>query len=568
MIVRCILSTVTGTATIDHLLSSLRCNRLSKDLPHNTLSFLRALLVCADEDARLQGDGEEAHLDFIDATMTQEWTLQRIHRLAQIRKQLASKDRDIALSAVEAWGRLRQNEHESGVTEAFIFFILRFTSGEGDQTRLNALLRERVVVDELENQHPIISPYLRILSPFALGFDLLPAGGIAPQFDELLNTGNPFTGIFMHYPMLFEQAQEWAPFIARLAFHATDVSANANIGILSGLATDLAIAAQCFLPGIDNHPYLASFNAEAPRWFICTCGQANCVGNCGNPTAESICVQCSVPLTHAYPNPRQGVRRATIQDFQPPRGWHTQRDPSTTATFTVREKNPVVTRFALLLNSLTLMNAALNPRTDNNSIVQFMHTLPLTDRNPGGRQDDRRSLVRVLSRHIIVHLDLLIRLLITRQQITTPDMFRIAHLLLHKLRDYRNLSLTAIAQHFTQNVQTREGFEVALTDFLAQQRNVARELDKLAQQSDGASKTFQQALVVNESSYWTYARRVFSDRQSAQLELARNPRLRSEFPFLNLLLDDEKWARKLNALRYLGEVIKYFLFVLLKKKII
>jgi hypothetical protein len=263
-----------------------------------------------------------------------------------------------------------------------------------------------------------------------------------------------------------------------------------------------------------------------------------------------------VALTNAYPNPRQGVRRATLEDFQPPKGWHTQRQPSTTATFTVRDKTPVVTRFALLLNSLTLMNAALNPRMDNNSIVQFLRTLPLTDQNPGGRQDDRRSLVRVLSRHVIAHLDLLVGLLVTTQQLTTPDKFRIAHLLLHKLHDYRNPSLTVIAQTFAHDVQAREGFEGALANLLTRQQNLIRELDALAQQSDGASKAFRQALVDNETSYWTYARRIFSDRKSVQLELARNTKLRSEFPFLNLLLDDQKnWARKLNALCYLGDVI-------------
>ena len=566
------MSTDKGITVIDHLLSTLHCNRLSNDLPHNTLSFLRALLVCADEDARLQDDGREV-LDFIDAAMLDGWTVQRIRRLAQIRKQLASNDRSLALKAVEAWRRLRRNgqrlEHNSGVTEAFFFFVLRFASGEGDQTRLNVLLHERIVSDELENPHPIVSPYLRVLSPFALGFDLVPVGGIAVQFDQILNSGNPFTGSFVHYQMLQEESPDWAPFIARLAFHVFDVaSSNGVISILRTLATDLAKAAQCFLPGIDDHPYLSTFlnGAENNRWYLCDCGTVCSVGDCGRPTTASICMVCRRALAIINHVERPGVRRATLQDFQTPKGWHTQRQPSEAATFTVREKTPAVTRFALLLNSLTLMNAALNPHTDNNSIVQLMRTLPLTDQNPGGRQDDRRSLVRVLSRHIIAHLDFLTRLLVTRRQLTIPDQFRFAHLLLHKLRNYRNPYLIVDSQTFAQDVQAREGFEGALADLLAQQQNLSRELDTFAQQSDEATKAFRHALIVNETSYWSYARRAFSDRQSVQLEFARDQELCSKFPFLNLLLDDEKWAPKLNALCYLGEVIiLYFLCCLVKK---
>ena len=116
-----------------------------------------------------------------------------------------------------------------------------------------------------------------MLSPLALGFDLLPARGIATQFDDLLNEGGPFTGIFMHFPMLQEVSPQWALFISRFAYHASDVAESANICILRTLATNPAAAAQLFLPGIDNHPYLPSFTAEGFRWFICTCGQENCV---------------------------------------------------------------------------------------------------------------------------------------------------------------------------------------------------------------------------------------------------------------------------------------------------
>ena len=441
------------------------------------------------------------------------------------------------------------------ISEAFLFFVLRFTSGEGDQTQLNALLREHRFFEELNNQHPIVSPYLRVLSPLALGFDVLPARGIATQFDDLLNEGGPFTGLFMHFPMLQGVSPQWASFIARFAYHASDVAESANIGILTTLATNLAFAAQLFLPGIDNHPYLVSFQLEPFRWLICTCGQANCVGDCG-PTPESICVVCRVSLTNAYQNPRLGLRRASAQDFRPPKGLFTSREPANTATFTVREKAPIVTRLALLLNALSFMCAALNPRTDNIQIIQLMRTLPLTDQNPGGRQDDRRSLVLVLSRHILTYLDLLNGLLVTSRRQLFPDQFRIGHLILHKLLDYRNPSLTVAAQHFAQDVQAREGFEVALTNLLNQQQNLTRELEVLIQNSDGASKRFQQSLELNESSFWAYARRVFSDRQSVQLELARDPTLRTEFKFINLLLDDQNWTRKLDALCYLGEVIK------------
>jgi hypothetical protein len=141
------------------------------------------------------------------------------------------------------------------------------------------------------------------------------------------------------------------------------------------------------------------------------------------------------------------------------------------------------------------------------------------------------------------------------------DKFRIGHLLLHKLFASPNPSFLVNAADFTNGTQAREAFENGLAELLAQQVNLAEELDHIAGQSDQASQAFHQSLLHNETSHWAYARRVFADRQSVQLELARNNRLRLNFPFLNFLLDDDNWMRKLNALQYLGEAMRFIALV-------
>jgi hypothetical protein len=212
-----------------------------------------------------------------------------------------------------------------------------------------------------------------------------------------------------------------------------------------------------------------------------------------------------------------------------------------------------------LLNALALMVAALNPRTGPAQIATVLLTLPLAERQP---VENRRSLVRLLSNHIIIHLDLLCQLLVTaRPQLNMTDKFRIGHLLLHKLFASTNPSFVANAANFTNGTQAREAFENGLAKLLAQQVNLAEELDHIAGQANEASKAFRQSLLHNETSHWAYARRIFADRQSVQLELARNGQLRRSFPFLDLLLDDENGMRKLNALQYLGEAMRFVALV-------
>ena len=89
VIVRTALSTRTGTAIIDELLLAIRCNQLTREMNPNSQNLLRALLACADQDARQNFEGEPAE-DVIQAAMTGEWTVERIRRLAQIRQQLTT----------------------------------------------------------------------------------------------------------------------------------------------------------------------------------------------------------------------------------------------------------------------------------------------------------------------------------------------------------------------------------------------------------------------------------------------------------------------------------------------
>jgi hypothetical protein len=165
-----------------------------------------------------------------------------------------------------------------------------------------------------------------------------------------------------------------------------------------------------------------------------------------------------------------------------------------------------------LLNALALMVAALNPRTGPAQIAALVLTLPVEERQP---VEDRRSLVQLLSNHVIVHLDLLCQLLVTaRPQLNMTDKFRIGHLLLHKLFASKNPSFLANKADFAIGTQAREAFENGLAELLVQQVNLAGELDHIAGQSDEASKVFRQSLLHNETSHWAYARRIFADRQS------------------------------------------------------
>ena len=546
VIVRAVLSTRSGRTIIDGLLSRIPCNELTRELNANAYSFLRALLACADQDVRHELDEPASNLFEVGA-MVGQWTVGRIRNLAHIRRQLAGNDLGPFAELISDWTRWKRTQDVPAVADSLLLFLLRFSSAEGDQTRLANLFRQEMVAKEFEN-HQVIGNYIKTLSPLSLGFDLQEATERAVPFQELLLDGNPIdTGVFEHYPLLLQLQPDWAPFIARLAYHAADIFDAKQIRLLMEMTTNLNATAQYLLPGVENHPYLPSFRLEEFRWFVCSCGALNCVGNCGHPTPESICVLCRAALSFRYPHPRQGVRRATLQDFQPPNGIHVTRTPSISPTFAVRN-SPAVTRFALLLNALALLNSALDPQTSRASITQLLLTLPPTERQPN---EDRRSLIRLLSSHIICHLDLLCQLLITsRPRLTMTDKFRIGHLLLHKLLNCEDPSLLANAVEFRGPV-AREAFENGLARFLARQVNLATELDQIIEQADDASRNFRKSMSFNETTHWAYARLVFADRRSVQLELARNAELRQTLPFLDLLLDDDNWMPKLNALQVL-----------------
>lgn len=92
--------------------------------------------------------------------------------------------------------RARSSFHRS-----FPLFVLNFASAEGDETRLGAIFSQLGAVEDF-NRHPIVGPYIKILSPLSLGFNLLPAGLRAQRFEERLTRNLPFDDIFQHYTLL------------------------------------------------------------------------------------------------------------------------------------------------------------------------------------------------------------------------------------------------------------------------------------------------------------------------------------------------------------------------------
>ena len=558
VIMRSVLSTNSGVLIINELLMDIQCNQLTCDLNVNHQNLLRALLACADQDAQQNTEVEPAEDVVQVAAMTEEWTVDRIRRLASIRKQLTRNGIDATANIIVEWGHWQRNLNDRSVADSLLFFLLRFSSSEGDQTRLSHLFRHERVVEEL-GRYQVVGDFIRTLSPLALGFDLQSAAGRAIPFQErLLNGEDMGPGVFEHYPQLLQLQPNWGPFIARLAYHAADVFDAKNISLLREMSTNIVAAAQFFLPGIEDNPYLTDFNLQpltCNRWFVCSCRTLNFVGDCGRPTPQSICTGCRVALAVIQHRPRDGVRNATIQDFPSPAGIHIPRTPSASPAFSVRGRSPIVTRLSLLLNSLALMNAALNPATDRNAIAQLLYSLPPAERR---QNEDRRSLIELLANHITIHLDFLCRLLVpSRPQLNMTDKFRIGHLLLHKLLPFQDVGLLTNAANFRNGQEARETFENGLTTFISQQRNLAAELDNIAGQADQASRTFRQSLLNNETSRWAYAKLVFADRESVQLQLARNQQLRVRLPFLNMLMDDDNWMRKLNALKYLGNAMRF-----------
>jgi len=199
------LSTRSGSATIDSLLATIRCNASSKELNSNTQSFLRALLARADEEARSYAKQDLPMLvtseDWSQSIMTKEWTIERIRRLAFVREALASGSIQVAADALNEWTSLRRNEHDPATTEAFLFFVLYFSSARGDETRLRTLFGHCQTNQEL-GRHPIIRPFmLKLVSPLSLGFDLHPMGMRTERFEERLSNGLPLNDL-QHYQLL------------------------------------------------------------------------------------------------------------------------------------------------------------------------------------------------------------------------------------------------------------------------------------------------------------------------------------------------------------------------------
>ena len=540
VIVRTILATRSGDSIINTVLSGIQCNQPLQHSSANSCSLLRALLAWADEDVLRRDD---AVGDVTEATMEDRWTLDRIRRLAVIRKAL-SEDKHTA-QFVLGWNERVRHQVGESVADACLYFVLRFATSEGDQTKLKAVLSDERMAECLVD-HPVVGPFMQIMSPLSLGFDLIPADQRACRFERHLMTGGgPPSPEDIHYELLQEVQPGLAPFIARLVFHLADVADAQRLSILQQIAIR---PVRYFLPGVDNHVYLNSFELEPKRWYVCDCGTPNCVHHCGRPVTDSLCVNCRVPLAVRMHEPRSGVRSATVADFAPPKGFSTTRLPDASPTLSVRGKTPLVTRCSLLLTSLALMKGALDPRMTEADITLLLHSLPVWERPP---TSDRRALIQLLSSHIVVHLDVLIQLLVTtRQHVTKPDQFRVVHLLLHKLMNFQHPCLQTEATG--PSVSLRDGFENALGILLGQHRNLELELDQIANQSDQRQRIFYESLSRNETTYWAYARRVFADRHSVQLEMARDPALRQAFPFLNLVLDDENWANKLDALQFLG----------------
>jgi len=206
VVLKSVLSTRFGSATIDSLLANIHCNALSKELNSNTQSFLRALLARADEEVRSHVRQDRPRLftseDWNQSIMKNEWTVERIRLLAVIREALNSGRSQVATDALNEWTRFRRNGHDPATTEAFLFFVLYFSSTGGDETKLQALFERHQANQEL-GRHPIIQPYMfKLMSPLSLGFDLLPAGMRTQQFEERLSNRLPLNDILQYYHFL------------------------------------------------------------------------------------------------------------------------------------------------------------------------------------------------------------------------------------------------------------------------------------------------------------------------------------------------------------------------------
>jgi len=142
VVIKNILSNKSGSTTVDRILTQINCNA-PNELHSNLQNFLRALLVRADEEVRCDGENDRqpppTDVDWTNVIMTNGWTVDRIRRLALIRQYLTTGRIDVAINALTEWAQLKRNEYEQEPTEAFLFFVLNFSSSQGDEMRLGAI---------------------------------------------------------------------------------------------------------------------------------------------------------------------------------------------------------------------------------------------------------------------------------------------------------------------------------------------------------------------------------------------------------------------------------------------
>ena len=122
-----------------------------------------------------------------------DWNLDRIRQTAVARNILWENRDEIAEDSISEWIRLVRRQENPLVTDAFLFFILRFVSGEGDQTKFKTLMCRQRVGRELSN-HPIVGNFIKVMSPLVLGFDLNPTGQSAFTFEQRLGS------LAVHHP--------------------------------------------------------------------------------------------------------------------------------------------------------------------------------------------------------------------------------------------------------------------------------------------------------------------------------------------------------------------------------
>ena len=145
VVTRSVLSTRNGISIIHELLTDIQCNQLTCDSNANHQNLLRALLACADQDVQQNVEDEPAEDVIRVAAMTEEWTVDRIRRLASIRKQLTRNGVDATANVIAEWGRWQKNQNDRNFADSLLFFVLCFSSSEGDQTRLSILFRHEQV---------------------------------------------------------------------------------------------------------------------------------------------------------------------------------------------------------------------------------------------------------------------------------------------------------------------------------------------------------------------------------------------------------------------------------------